>query len=54
MLLLDIYNTFIRHGWPDHFDKEECRNELLGLEKKKDAEERKRMDEMNPDAGLFG
>jgi len=26
----------------------------LGLEKKKDAEERKRMDEMNPDAGLFG
>ncbi|PVH72989.1 hypothetical protein DL98DRAFT_501701 [Cadophora sp. DSE1049] len=49
----DIYNMFLRHGWPDHFDKERCRVELLELEKSKDAEERKRMDEMNPDAALF-
>ncbi|XDG05696.1 hypothetical protein ABKA04_005311 [Annulohypoxylon sp. FPYF3050] len=49
----DVYNTYLRHGWPDHFDKERCRMELLRLEKSWDEDQRRRMDEMNPDAGLF-
>ncbi|KAI8946202.1 hypothetical protein F4801DRAFT_77634 [Xylaria longipes] len=48
-----VYNAYIRHGWPDHFDKERCRIELLDLERAKDAEEKRLMDENNPDAALF-
>ncbi|KAI1748615.1 hypothetical protein F4782DRAFT_516771 [Xylaria castorea] len=48
-----VYDMYIRHGWPDRFDKERCRVELLELERAKDSEERQLMDEMNPDAGLF-
>lgn len=40
----------LQHGWPDRFDKEQCRAELLELEKRKDAEDRRLMDEENPDA----
>ncbi|KAI1407236.1 hypothetical protein F5Y13DRAFT_133565 [Hypoxylon sp. FL1857] len=50
----DVYNTYLRYGWPDHFDKQRCRAELLELEKIKDADDRRWMDEMNPDAALFG
>ncbi|KAI0845919.1 hypothetical protein F5Y00DRAFT_245225, partial [Daldinia vernicosa] len=49
----DVYNTYLRHGWPDRFDKDRCRSELLQLEKSKDAEDKQKMDEMNPDAHLF-
>ncbi|KAI1141795.1 hypothetical protein F5Y05DRAFT_273875 [Hypoxylon sp. FL0543] len=49
----DVFNTYIRHGWPDNFDKERCRVELLKLEKMKWAEDRRLMDEANPDAALF-
>ncbi|KAI0976970.1 hypothetical protein F4678DRAFT_130148 [Xylaria arbuscula] len=49
----NIYDVYIRHGWPDHFDKGRCRGELLRLEKAKDVEERRIMDENNPDAELF-
>ncbi|KAI1109679.1 hypothetical protein F5Y14DRAFT_394239 [Nemania sp. NC0429] len=48
-----VYNAYIRHGWPDHFDKGRCRAELLELEKAKDADEKRLMDEKNPDAALF-
>ncbi|KAI2464657.1 hypothetical protein F4781DRAFT_59856 [Annulohypoxylon bovei var. microspora] len=49
----DVYNTYLRYGWPDHFDKDRCRVELLELERTKDAEDRRLMDEANPDAALF-
>ncbi|KAI1644043.1 uncharacterized protein F4817DRAFT_347908, partial [Daldinia loculata] len=49
----DVYNTYLRYGWPDHFDKDRCRGELLQLEESKDAEDRQKMDEINPDAQLF-
>ncbi|KAI9730800.1 MAG: hypothetical protein M1818_008080 [Claussenomyces sp. TS43310] len=49
----DVYNTYLRHGWPDHFDKERCRAKLLELEKRKDGEEMQQMAEANPDAALF-
>ncbi|KAK6069976.1 hypothetical protein SCUP234_10391 [Seiridium cupressi] len=48
----DVYNTYLRHGWPGHFDKEKCRAELLLLEKDKWAEDKRLMDEANPDAEL--
>ncbi|KAI1370490.1 hypothetical protein F4677DRAFT_438352 [Hypoxylon crocopeplum] len=49
----DVYNTYLRHGWPDQFDKELCRAELLELGKREDEDERRRLDEVNPDAALF-
>ncbi|OBT65193.1 hypothetical protein VE03_04745 [Pseudogymnoascus sp. 23342-1-I1] len=49
----DVYNTYLRHGWLDHFDKEGCKAELLKLEKRKDADEMQQMAEANPDAALF-
>ncbi|KZV81332.1 hypothetical protein EXIGLDRAFT_613040 [Exidia glandulosa HHB12029] len=49
----NVYYTYLRCGWPGHFDKERCAAELLELEKSRDAEERRRMDEANPDAALF-
>ncbi|KFZ22960.1 hypothetical protein V502_02561 [Pseudogymnoascus sp. VKM F-4520 (FW-2644)] len=49
----DVYNTYLRHGWLDHFDKEGCKAELLELEKRKDADEMQQMAEANPDAALF-
>ncbi|KAI0381226.1 hypothetical protein F5Y04DRAFT_86110 [Hypomontagnella monticulosa] len=49
----DVYNTYLRFGWPDSFDKERCRIELLALEKRKDADERRRMKSINPDAAFF-
>ncbi|KAH8160822.1 hypothetical protein CIB48_g7424 [Xylaria polymorpha] len=48
-----VYDAYIRHGWPDVFDKQRCRVELLELEREKDAEDSRRMDEGNPDAALF-
>ncbi|KAI1458829.1 hypothetical protein F4805DRAFT_456539 [Annulohypoxylon moriforme] len=45
----EVYNTYLRHGWPDHFDKERCRAELLEMEKYRDEDERRRRDEINPD-----
>ncbi|KAI0192117.1 hypothetical protein EV127DRAFT_427474 [Xylaria flabelliformis] len=48
-----VYDVYIRHGWPGRFDKKRCRVELLELEREKDSEERRLMDEMNPDAELF-
>lgn len=44
---------YIRHGWPDHFDKEACRAALLDLEKSRDEDTRRRLDAVNPDAGIF-
>lgn len=44
---------YLRHGWPDYFDKERCRSELLQLEKRKDVDDRRLMDEVNLDAALF-
>ncbi|KAH8680678.1 hypothetical protein BX600DRAFT_2751 [Xylariales sp. PMI_506] len=29
----DVYNTHLRHGWPDNFDKDQCRADLLELER---------------------
>ncbi|KAI1101395.1 hypothetical protein F4804DRAFT_11893 [Jackrogersella minutella] len=49
----DVYNIYLRYGWPNHFDKERCRVELLELEKMRDAYDKRRMDEANPDAELF-
>ncbi|KAH7360207.1 hypothetical protein BKA65DRAFT_180671 [Rhexocercosporidium sp. MPI-PUGE-AT-0058] len=49
----DVYNLILQHGWLDHFEKERCRAELLTLEKTRDADERRKMDEANPDAALF-
>ncbi|KAI8959163.1 hypothetical protein F5Y11DRAFT_362083 [Daldinia sp. FL1419] len=49
----DVYNTYLRYGWPRHFDKDGCRSQLLRLEKTKDAEDRRKMDDINPDAHLF-
>ncbi|KAI0016286.1 hypothetical protein F4780DRAFT_783341 [Xylariomycetidae sp. FL0641] len=49
----DVYNTYLRHGWLGQFDQSGCRAELLDLERQKDAEERKLMDEANPDKALF-
>ncbi|KAI1475888.1 hypothetical protein F4774DRAFT_421169 [Daldinia eschscholtzii] len=49
----DVYNTYLRHGWPDRFDKYSCRSDLLQREIIKDAEDRRKMEEMNPDAELF-
>ncbi|RFU26292.1 hypothetical protein B7463_g10055, partial [Scytalidium lignicola] len=49
----EVYNMYLHHGWPDHFDKERCKAELLELEKRKDANERRLMDEANPDAALI-
>ncbi|KAI0122779.1 hypothetical protein F4814DRAFT_409881 [Daldinia grandis] len=49
----DVYNMYLRHGWPDRFDKDRCRSELLQLEESKDAEDRRKMDETNPDAHMF-
>ncbi|KAI1653407.1 hypothetical protein F4813DRAFT_256030 [Daldinia decipiens] len=46
----DVYDTYLRHGWPDHFDKDRCRSELLQLEELHDAEEKQKLDKMNPDA----
>lgn len=40
-----MYQTYLLWGWPDRFDTERCKGELLELEKKKDAEDRRRMDE---------
>ncbi|KAI0116544.1 hypothetical protein GGR51DRAFT_555568 [Nemania sp. FL0031] len=48
----DIYNTYLQHGWPGQFDKEGCRAELLELEKRKNADDRGRMDQANPDASF--
>ncbi|KAI1421306.1 hypothetical protein F5Y12DRAFT_718569 [Xylaria sp. FL1777] len=48
-----ISSVYIRHGWPDHFDKERCRVELLELEREKWAEDKRLMAEGNPDAALF-
>jgi hypothetical protein len=42
-----------RHGWPDHFDKEGCRADLLELEKRKNVDDKRRRDEANPDADSF-
>jgi hypothetical protein len=49
----DVYNTYLCHGWPDHFDKERCKAELLELEKRKDADTKQKLAEANPDAALF-
>ncbi|KAI0888398.1 uncharacterized protein GGS22DRAFT_96735 [Annulohypoxylon maeteangense] len=49
----DVYNTYLRYGWPDHFDKGRCRAELLEMEKNRDADERRHRDAYNPDAGRF-
>ncbi|KAI1298569.1 hypothetical protein F5Y03DRAFT_269091 [Xylaria venustula] len=49
----NIYRVYVHHGWPGRFDKERCRDELLQVEKAKDVEQRRIMDEMNPDAELF-
>ncbi|KAH8658314.1 hypothetical protein BX600DRAFT_514813 [Xylariales sp. PMI_506] len=49
----DVYNMHLQHGWPDHFDKDKCRADLVELEKQKDAEDRRWMDETNPDKELF-
>lgn len=53
LILKDVYNMYLRHGWPDSFDKERCRAEVMELEKSKDEDERRRMEEANPDAALF-
>ncbi|KAI0149470.1 hypothetical protein GGR57DRAFT_504651 [Xylariaceae sp. FL1272] len=52
-----IYEVYSRYGWPvatlSETDADKLKNELMGLERAKDAEQRRRMDEMNPDAALF-
>ncbi|SMR55632.1 unnamed protein product [Zymoseptoria tritici ST99CH_1A5] len=35
----DVYNSYLRHGWPDHFDKEACTVEVMDLEEKMVAKE---------------
>lgn len=47
------YNCFLRHGWPDHFDKEACRAKVIELERQAGATEKRLLDEVNPDAALF-
>lgn len=49
----NIYNCFLRHGWPDNFDKDACKAEALELEKHMWTQEKAFMDLHNPDAALF-
>lgn len=49
----NIYNCFLRHGWPENFDKEACKAEALELEKHMWTLEKAFMDSHNPDAALF-
>jgi len=42
----DIYNMYLNHGWPDHFEKEACRAAVLDLEKSEDEELWRRLDEI--------
>ena len=44
---------YFRHGWPNQFDKERCKAEFLGLEKRGDADEMRRTAAVNPDTALF-
>lgn len=49
----DVYKCFLRHGWPDAFDKAACRIEVMELERQVQAEERRFLDSNNPDAAFF-
>jgi hypothetical protein len=48
-----IYDCFLRHGWPDAFDKAACRAEVIELEKEWRTVEQNFLDAENPDAGFF-
>lgn len=51
--LLNVYDSFLRYGWPDAFDKDACRSHLIELEDNMAAEEKALLDANNPDAGFF-
>lgn len=51
--LQNVYSCFLRHGWPDSFDKSTCRVEVIELQEQAWAAEKAFMDAINPDAGLF-
>jgi len=51
--LQNVYNCFLRHGWPDSFDKSACRVEMIELEKQAWAVEEVYMAANNSDAALF-
>lgn len=46
----DVYECFLRHGWPDEFDKSACRAEVLTIDKRADAEESRVTREDDSDA----
>jgi hypothetical protein len=46
-------NCFSRHGWPDAFDKDACKNDVIELEEQDREAEKRLMDANDPDAGLF-
>ncbi|KAI1387235.1 uncharacterized protein F4822DRAFT_277072 [Hypoxylon trugodes] len=45
-----VYNTYLRYGWPHNFRKEQCRSELLELERKYEEDMWQRMREMDPES----
>ncbi|KAG9571222.1 hypothetical protein KCU71_g505, partial [Aureobasidium melanogenum] len=50
----DIYDAYLRHGWADgRFDKENCRAELLEMEKLFDDEKDRLLELKNPDTDMF-
>ncbi|KAG9517115.1 hypothetical protein KCU93_g8861, partial [Aureobasidium melanogenum] len=51
---VDKYNAYLRHGWTDgRFDKENCRAELLEMEKLFEDEKDRLLELKNPDADMF-
>ncbi|KAI1734036.1 hypothetical protein F4680DRAFT_454317 [Xylaria scruposa] len=51
-----VYDVYIRYGWPADFkteDRERLRAELLALEQERWAEDKRIMNQNNPDAALF-
>lgn len=49
----EIYDCFLRHGWPDKFNKAACKAEAFVLEEQMWALEMQFMEAHNPDAALF-
>lgn len=49
----NLYNLHIHYGWPEDFDKEQCKPNLIELVAQKDREDEERMDAANPDSEMF-
>jgi hypothetical protein len=51
-LTQDIHNCYLRHGWPDHFDKAACKVEVIELGQVLKAKQKEFTDANNADAGF--